>query len=521
MSKRTRPKSRSERRALRESQPASRRPAEKQEPQRPTTTVGKLRRFVPAIAVADALLAVTAIVLAFAGVMVLGAPLATLPSAIAEVWMISHLAPFVFEGVTVSMLPVLPAIGVVAVVASRIRAVVRAKVSTVDLGIVLATALLTPVLITLITWLMLWDAAKVFPVEPPPLLETLARVLTLHLVAFVLGLGSRLWRALFRRYGLPRSLIDGAKDASRFFQLVCGAALVLIAVLAVVGFERQQEALSAFPSTGAGAVIGLVLVTLLYLPNAIFSGASVLLGGDFAIGQASVSLFSIHLVPLPPTPLSALIPGEAHPAAPALLLISAAAAVVVWVQARPRPMQLLGATISIGVIVLVANFLSSGELGWYGWTGPTWWLAPILAMVWLGLIGLTTYGALAMTRRRRALQEQRKRNEARRQEEAQAESELETEAEAEPEADAEEEVAAEEESVEEAEPESSETDEPDETDESEDTDAPEDNDDTEDTEDTEDSEDTADNEDTGIPEGDAPEKAEDAADEYPDGSTKD
>lgn len=429
MSKRTRPKSRTEQRALRESRVSGRRPAQKQEAPRPTTTLGKLRRFAPAVAAADVLLAVAAIVLAFVGVMIFSAPLATLPAAIGEVWMLSHLAPFIFDGVTVSVLPVLPTIGVIAVVASRVRAVVRAKVSTVDLAVVFATVVIVPILITLVAWVMLWDAAKVFPLEPPPLWQALLNVLLIHVVAFVLGMGSRLWRALFHRNRLPRSLIDGAKNASRFFQLVCAAALVLIAVLAVVGFSRQQEALNAFPEMDTVAVLGLVLVTLLYLPNAIFAAGSVLVGGDFMLGQASVSLFSIHLVPLPPMPLTALIPGEAHDLAVLLLLVTAAIAVTVWVQARPQAMQVLGATISIGVIVLVANYFASGVLGWYGWVGPTWWISPLLAMIWLGGAGYATVAALSMTRRRQALAAQRQRKAAQQEPEPEPQQEPEFEAE--------------------------------------------------------------------------------------------
>lgn len=400
MSRTTSPQSRPTRRQSRPRLTQTSAPAPKARADRPTTISGKIRRFLPALAVADALVLVLIIIAAFVSVMVAAAPLAALPATIADMWMVSHLAPVVYDDVTVGMLPLLPAIGVVAAVASRVRSVLRSKVSVLDIGVALGCTLVVPAILTVVAWLMLWDAAKVYDVGPPPILQALATTIVVHLVAFVLGLGPRLWKALFKRYRLPVPLVDGMSDAFAFARYLALAALVVMLLLAVFGLDRQRDMLASFPDSGGATLAALVVLSILYLPNALVGMASVLLGADVAFGGAQVSLFSIHLVPLPPTPLTALIPGSANPYAPALLLVTATAAAYAWVKAKPSLMQILGGALGAGVIMLVLVVLSGGTLGWYGYVGPTWWLAPLLAAVWMGGSGLATYAALLFAQRR-------------------------------------------------------------------------------------------------------------------------
>lgn len=400
MSKRTSPQSRSTRRGTKPRLTRTSAPAQSARPERPVTVGGKIRRFLPHIAVADLLVVVLIIIAAFVSVIVAAGPLAALPATVAEMWLASHLAPVVYDGVTVSMLPLLPAIGIVAVVASRVRALVRSKVSVLDLGVALGCTLVVPAALTVIAWLTLWDASSSYDVSPPPILEALVRTLIVHIVAFVLGLGSRVFKALARRYGVAVSLVDGALNAASFTRYLGLAALVVALLLAAFGVERQRDMLAAFPDSGGATAAALVVITLLYLPNALVGLGSVLLGGDVTFGGAQVSLFSIHLVPLPPTPLTALVPGSVSDYAPALLLVTASVAAWVWVRAKPTLMQVLGGAVAGGAIALVLGYLAGGRLGWYGHVGPTWWLAPVLAAVWLGGSGLATYAALLFARRR-------------------------------------------------------------------------------------------------------------------------
>lgn len=400
MSKKTSPNSRPARRPLRPRLGNAPGTAETSVDKRPTTFAGKLRRFAPRVAVADALIVVAVIVLALAGVMLSGSPLSMLPTAIAELWMISHMAPVKFEGVTVSVLPMLPALGVVAVVASRVRAIVRRKVSVFDLAVIVGVVLAVPVLLTVIAWLMLLDAGNVYPVSAPPLLDALIPTALIHFMAFVIGVGVKLWRAICKRYRVPVEVVNGARTGATFLGYLALAAVVVLFVIGLFGLERQQEMLAAYPDHDAAMLAGLVFLTVMYLPNAAVAMMSVLLGGDVTFGDASVSLFSIHLVPLPPLPLTAVVPGAAHPVAPALLLVTALVASYVWVSAKPRLLHVAGGSLVAGLVMAVLVFLISGELGWYGHVGPTWWIAPALVVVWLAATGLGTVAALALSARR-------------------------------------------------------------------------------------------------------------------------
>lgn len=402
MRKKTSPSSRPARRPLRPRLGKVRGPAETGVDKRPTTFVGKLRGFGPGVAIADALIALVVIALAFVGIMFTGSPLSMFPSVIAELWMISHLAPVVFEGVTVSVTPMLPALGVIAVVAARVRTIVRRKVSVFDLGVIFGVALVVPLLLTIIAWLMLLDAGNVYPVAVPPILDALVSTALVHLVAFVVGVGVKLWRAILRRYRLSGDLATGARTGATAMGGLCVAAVLVLIVFGLFGWERQSEMLAAYPNADGFTVVALVVLTILYLPNVAVSMASVLLGGDVTFGDASISLFSIHLVPLPPLPLAAVIPGEAHPLAPVLMLVTALVVSYVWGVAKPRMAQVLGGAVSAGLVMLVSGYLAGGQLGWYGHVGPTWWLAPALAVVWVAALGLGTVGALVLNERRHA-----------------------------------------------------------------------------------------------------------------------
>ncbi|WJZ17396.1 hypothetical protein CGUA_04025 [Corynebacterium guangdongense] len=373
---------------------------------RPTSLAGRLRRFAPVVGIPEAVIVLTILVLALGGLMLSATPLAYFPLAVGEMWLVVTLAPVVIEGVTVSFLPMLPAIGLIGLLSYRIRRAIRARVSMIDLAVLLLCVILIPSLITGAAWLMVWDAAKVYPVEAPPLWEALLRTVVVHVTALVIGMGQRLWRAVARHYSVPPALVDGARDAWRFFFRLSVAALLLLLALLAFGWSRQAGLLAEFPDLSTSGMAALVALSLAYLPNAIIAAGAVLLGSEFHIGDASASLFSIHLVPLPPLPIAAAIPGGVAPWAPVLLLITAGVASWVMVTARPDVTRALGAAGGAALIAATATFLGGGELGWYGATGASLPLTTVLAAVWLGAIGVATAGALALTARRSRRAEQ-------------------------------------------------------------------------------------------------------------------
>lgn len=353
----------------------------------PLTRAGRIRRMLITAAVPNVVIVLIIMAIALGGLMLAGSPMAWWYTIVAESWMVFNLAPVSAAEVHMSFLPALPALILAAVVAVRVRNAVKHKVSVKDLLILLSCVLGVPVVFTIIAWLMLWDAGKVYDVSPPNLAQALLRVIVLHLAAMAAGMGSRLWRALAKRYGVPRQIVDATQIALRYLGYLAIGAAVVFAVVFFLNISRQGEMMDEYPTVSGLGVAGLVLVSLLYIPNAIVSTAAVVVGSEFSIGEGSVSLFSAHLVPLPPLPITGGIPASAPSWAVVLLLVPLGAAIYALYKKRPSFQDVLVATVASAVVMFIACYLVSGDLGYYGATGPNLWTAAGLTALWMAVVG--------------------------------------------------------------------------------------------------------------------------------------
>ena len=353
----------------------------------PLTRAGRIRRMLITAAVPNVVIVLIIMAIALGGLMLAGSPMAWWYTIVAESWMVFNLAPVSAAEVHMSFLPALPALILAAVVAVRVRNAVKHKVSVKDLLILLSCVLGVPVVFTIIAWLMLWDAGKVYDVSPPNLAQALLRVIVLHLAAMAAGMGSRLWRALAKRYGVPRQIVDATQIALRYLGYLAIGAAVVFAVVFFLNISRQGEMMDEYPTVSGLGVAGLVLVSLLYIPNAIVSTAAVVVGSEFSIGEGSVSLFSAHLVPLPPLPITGGIPASAPSWAVVLLVVPLGAAIYALYKKRPSFQDVLVATVASAVVMFIACYLVSGDLGYYGATGPNLWTAAGLTALWMAVFG--------------------------------------------------------------------------------------------------------------------------------------
>ena len=361
----------------------------------PLTKAGRIRRMLITAAVPNVVIVLIIMAIALGGLMLTGSPMAWWYTIVAEAWMVFNLAPVSAADVHISFLPALPALILAAVVAVRVRSAVKHKVSVKDLLTLLACVLGVPVVFTIIAWLMLWDAGKVYDVSPPNLAQALLRVIVLHLAAMAAGMGWRLWRALAKRYGVPRPLVDATQIALRYLAYLAISASAVFAVVFLVNVSRQGEMMNDYPTISGLGIAGLVLLSVLYIPNAIVSTAAVLVGSEFSVGEGSVSLFSAHLVPLPPLPITGGIPASAPSWAVALLIVPLGAAIYSLYKKRPSFQGVLVATVAAAVIMLVACFLVSGDLGYYGATGPQLWTAAGLTALWMAVVGCAVAAGFA------------------------------------------------------------------------------------------------------------------------------
>lgn len=362
----------------------------------PLTKAGRIRQLFMSAALPNIIVVLIIVALAFGALLLFGSPLAWLPTIVAEAWMVFNLAPVSAAGVDLSFLPALPALILATVVAVRVRAAVKHKVSVKDLAILVACVVGVPVVLTCIAWVMLWDAGKVFDVSPPNLAAALARVIVVHLAAMAAGMGTRLWRALAKRYGAPPLLVDAALIALRYLAYLAIGATVVFVLIFIVNFSRQGEMMDEYPSITGLGIFTLILLSLLYIPNAIVSTGAVLVGSEFSAGEAQVSLFSTHLVPLPPLPITGGIPASSPGWAVVFMVVPLIAATMSLYKKRPSFQKVLAATVATAVIMFFACYLVSGTLGYYGHTGPHLWTAAGLAALWIAVVGLAVAAAFAL-----------------------------------------------------------------------------------------------------------------------------
>lgn len=362
----------------------------------PLTKAGRIRQLFMSAALPNIIVVLIILAVAFGALLLFGSPLAWLPTIVAEAWMVFNLAPVSAAAVDLSFLPALPALILATVVAVRVRAAVKHKVSVKDLAILVACVVGVPVVLTCIAWVMLWDAGKVFDVSPPNLAAALARVIVVHLAAMAAGMGTRLWRALAKRYGAPPLLVDAALIALRYLAYLAIGATVVFVLIFIVNFSRQGEMMDEYPSISGLGVFTLILLSLLYIPNAIVSTGAVLVGSEFSADEAQVSLFSTHLVPLPPLPITGGIPASSPGWAVVFMVVPLIAATMSLYKKRPSFQKVLAATVATAVIMFFACYLVSGTLGYYGHTGPHLWTAAGLAALWIAVVGLAVAAAFAL-----------------------------------------------------------------------------------------------------------------------------
>jgi len=209
-------------------------------------------------------------------------------------------------------------------------------------------------------------------------------------------MGTRLWRALAKRYGAPPLLVDAALIALRYLAYLAIGATVVFVLIFIVNFSRQGEMMDEYPSISGLGVFTLILLSLLYIPNAIVSTGAVLVGSEFSAGEAQVSLFSTHLVPLPPLPITGGIPASSPGWAVVFMVVPLIAATMSLYKKRPSFQKVLAATVATAVIMFFACYLVSGTLGYYGHTGPHLWTAAGLAALWIAVVGLAVAAAFAL-----------------------------------------------------------------------------------------------------------------------------
>lgn len=362
-----------------------------------------IRRFAPGLLANHGV--TVALAVAVAVILAVGTTFRAVPAYIGSLWLVANLAPLTVSGADLGVVPLLPAVVVLYAHSRRIRSACGSTVTVRGIRTLAALGVGIPAVLTVIAWLMVWDASHVFDVAPPNLFHALVTTVLVNAGAVGAGLGPKIWRALLLRRGLPTWPVESAMLAGRFVTVMVAAGAVAVGVGLLVNHTAVGRAYDI--AGGFGGVLGLTVLSILYFPNLAVGGASVLMGGEMHIGEGSTSLFAVTNTTLPPLPVLAAVPNDPVPLGPVLLIVPAVLSAVTvyrWFAGRrfiESPLfTAVGAGICASVAGTVLSWVAGGDLGYYGSTGPLLWLAPLLFLLWLLLPSLVVFGWVTLKGRK-------------------------------------------------------------------------------------------------------------------------
>jgi hypothetical protein len=305
-------------------------------------------------------------------------------------WLAAYHVPLILAGGELGVLPLLPTVLVMllaaqvsSAAAERLRLAEPADARQVVLTVTAAHATFGAAL------------ASLLPAGP---------VVASPLVAFfgcgaVAGVAATL--GVSRRCGLAavlRNRVDGvARRGLRFGAMGLAGLLACAAVVLLFGMVRSSAAMTALfarvgPEPGNG--VGMLLLCLGYLPNAVVGALCYLLGPGFSIGPLTASPLHVVGGPLPDVPLLAAFPEHSSAWSALVLALPAAVGVLVGWRcrrlargplARVRAAAIAAAVVAAGTFMLAA--LAGGRLG----TGP---FDPVALPA--GLLALSAFGWIGL-----------------------------------------------------------------------------------------------------------------------------
>ncbi|MFJ6675176.1 DUF6350 family protein [Actinosynnema sp. NPDC091369] len=314
-------------------------------------------------------------------------------TAAAPGWLVAHHVPLRFDGGQLGLLPLLPT-ALVMLLVYRAAAAAADRLGLFEplqaRSVVFSIAGAHAVVGGLIAFLMGDDG----PVRATPAVAFFGCAVVSG-VAAVAGVAQRcgLVEVVFERVD-PVARRGLRAGASALFALAAAGALVLALGLA---FSWSTTA-SLFDQTGGtiGTGLGIWLLCLAYLPNAVVGALSYVVGSGFSIGSVVVSPLEFVGGPVPAVPLLAALPEQQAGYLPLVLVLPGVVGVLVGFslrtaaetpRARVRAVLVAAVTVGVGTLVLAA--VAGGALGGGAFdpvTIPAGLLA-VLAFGWVAVPG--------------------------------------------------------------------------------------------------------------------------------------
>ncbi|MFC9475723.1 DUF6350 family protein [Nocardia sp. NPDC056952] len=324
-----------------------------------------------------------------------GTDLTSAPAAVAATWLAAHQVPLTVGRTTLGLLPLAPTAVLIWLAARECARAVPNRPTPVELGWLTGAVLAGPLLMTAVCLAVTGDAAGVTPLESSGPIAAFGWVFVLYLFAAAAGIAGRAWSSLCALVPIeiPEWAVLGARAARRTVLRMLGCAVLATVISFSVHLSRLDGAFQQ--AHNVTDVLGMTLLSLLYLPNVVIGAAGILSGAAVLFGAGSVGLFGVTGGHMPVLP--ALIPVPEGPASPwwaALLLVPLAVGVLGGIELgrtsddRPgAPWATLTCAALSTLTFLMLAILGSGQLGAVGWVGVDLLMLVVLMVTWFGFGG--------------------------------------------------------------------------------------------------------------------------------------
>lgn len=206
------------------------------------------------------------------------------------------------------------------------------------------------------------------------------------------------WRGWWRAWAPAPLRVAVRAGGAALLLLVAGGAVAMAAGL-LASFGTAID-LSSIAAPSFGDSVGLVLLSVAFLPNTVIAGAGYATGIGFQIGAGTYSPLGSNGIDLPALPLLAAVPdsGGVSPVGLTLLIFPLAAAVLIgWSvvrRLRVRRDRMIGAVLAaaltaLGMVILAA--VSGGGVAGSPWAhfGVPVWGVGAVTFAGLGVVSLT------------------------------------------------------------------------------------------------------------------------------------
>lgn len=289
-------------------------------------------------------------------------PLALLVAGL-PLWLSAHQVPLIIAGAPLSALPLLPTVGI-AMVTAGFAAAALGRLGgrwDADAGRVVGTLAVAHASLAVLTTALPTDPVRA---EPWPALLGAGLVSAAGAALGVLRVAG-----VPNRWSLaPRWFRVGLTAAATGLAALATVAALLVLVGLTVDVRTVRVGFDMRP--GFGAELGVAVLSICYLPNAVVSAVSWLAGPGLIVGSAAASPLGVTVGPLPPLPLLAVMPTSPPPGwVAAVFVLPVLAGGMIGLRCRRTgvdPMARLravgAAVTTVALVFLLAATLVSGRL---------------------------------------------------------------------------------------------------------------------------------------------------------------